>query len=202
MKQLISLIFLLVSFSLGAMQEIVVPYTEDINSHDRRIVSLFDAYMNGYMERDGGNKFMFSDYKNPTSLHSCPIEKINELVYGVSKILAQGISDDVQELIIDAAFNTLEVDPFNFTEEQAADVQIIRMGDFLIGQDLPNKLGKNTKAFIRANRAKYQAAWGTQNAENILEAMRTCKLHASEKPYMSLLQQIAVSKTKALEKNK
>jgi hypothetical protein len=200
MKQIISLIFLFSGFSIVAMNDdaIVTQGNEEEISYSL-IISLFDRYMEKamYLTQDK-QEFMFSDYESPMFLYSVGIPLINNIVDEVSKTLPDGLSEEDHKMM-KILVNKLKADPFNLKKAETTNIQTVKMYNFLNGKDL-EKFDEKTKKRIMESREKYQAAWKTENAQVIQEAIENCQLFTSEKPYFSLSEQIITFKKEKLKK--
>jgi hypothetical protein len=199
--QLFSAIFLFFGFSLFAMddpaaRQVMQRKCEQEISYST-IISLIDAYISQRMHCGESGKVSFFDYKNPTVFYLLPINKINRVIYEISKNFRMGMGISAEDkayekYLLDKYLN----DPVNFTEEEATNIQGVRANIFLFGQDL-KEFNEQTRDFIMANRVAYVAAWRTENPKYIQNAMNY-QLFSDERPYMSLSKKISTFEQRAL----
>ena len=189
MKKSLSILFLLMHSCSFSME--VDPRTlGETELEDRIIASMLDSYMQGemilYKKRAG-----FSDYNDPNSIYFFPLETISSAMSQIHEMIQAGISED-EAAIAKLSLNKLYNDAFNFSEEDAKNVQLVKFVNFLRGGDLPNGIDIVEKNLIMANRANYFYAWAEKQVD-VIEKAKHNLFRAPEKPYELLKEQITKS---------
>lgn len=197
MKKLLSILFFLMHSYSFAMMESDPRVLSKPELEDRIIASMLDSYMQGEMIlRKKG--VWFSDWSDSNSVYFFPLETISSAMNQILEMMKAGISED-EAARAESSFNKLYNNAFNFNEEDAKNVQIVRFVNFLRGGDLPNGIDIVTKNQIMANRANYYYAWTGKQVDVIKKAKHNL-FHAPEKPYELLKEQITKSQQKEMHK--
>lgn len=191
MKNLLLVICFSVILSASAMQNQIVTQFDDQPSEDRKVASMLDAYMGAQMSPHGKKELMFLDYKTPDILcYSYSVKTINNLIFDITGLVKNGLSEE-EIAKSEQIFEKFKSNPDQLADSEAKRLQILTLGEFLMGDDLPEEIEHSKRLFTMANRARYQAAWATRKRDVILREAKTLQLHPAEALFTSLPDQIS-----------